>query len=344
MDFTPAGLVGLRDELRRVYDEHYALFHRLFAEGAAPDTAELEPLAGLLCERGLASREDGEVRSAVRFTRLGRDFLCTDHPEYDGRDRVLYLSDNESLLLARALPSCDGRRVLDVGTGSGVQAVAAYRRGAAAVTSIDISPRAVEMARFNLALNGLPADGVRLVPLADFAPEAPYDLLVNNPPFVPVPPGTRFMTSGAGGVDGLDFVRALVARLPELLHERGELHMVTLSPGTRHLSELELMLLDHAAGRPVRLSVSEVFGGPCPIGESLEPFKGYADVDAWLALLTERGYTHMHNLLLSLGPVDVPSFTRSVLSPPLELHPGNKGSTTWDGLHAEIRLALEKAQ
>ncbi|GAA3302757.1 methyltransferase [Dactylosporangium vinaceum] len=344
MDLTATGLAPLHTALRRLYDEDYALFHRLFAGGRAPLQPALDTVAGLLAERGLAERDGGELRAAVRFHRLGDDLLATDHPGYTGRDRVLYLSDNESLLLARNLPDCTGRRVLDVGAGSGVQAVAARRRGAAAVTSIDISPRAVAMTRFNLALNGLPADDVHLVGLADFTAAAPFDIVVNNPPFVPVPPGTPFMTSGAGGLDGLDFVRLLVDRLPDLLHERGELHLTTLSPGGRHVSEVELLLLGLAGDRPYRLRVREVFGRPCPIAESLAPFKGHADLDAWQAELAERGYTHMHNLLIALTPAAAPAFERSVLTPAVELHPGNKGSTTWDGLHAEIRLALESAR
>ncbi len=49
----------------------------------------------------------------------------------------------------------EGTRVLDVGTGSAILSLAAAKLGAASVVALEVDPVAVEVARKNVALNGL---------------------------------------------------------------------------------------------------------------------------------------------------------------------------------------------
>jgi ribosomal protein L11 methyltransferase len=75
------------------------------------------------------------------------------------------------------------RRVLDLGTGSGILAIAAARAGARSIAAADIDPWSVRTAAENARRNGVFAR-MRLlrgtVPSAHLATQGPYDLLLAN--------------------------------------------------------------------------------------------------------------------------------------------------------------------
>jgi len=85
-------------------------------------------------------------------------------------------------LCLRLLSGIDmhGRRVLDIGTGSGVLAMAAALSGAADVIGLDVDQDAIDAARTSAALNPLPP--VIRFDAGDFrsAPPQPADLVVAN--------------------------------------------------------------------------------------------------------------------------------------------------------------------
>jgi methylase of polypeptide subunit release factors len=101
-------------------------------------------------------------------------------------------------------------RALDVGTGSGLQALHAAQH-AGHVTATDLNPRALAFARLTLMLSGAPEAEFRQGTLFEpVAGEEPYDLIVSNPPFV-ISPRAR-LTYRDGGMSGDDLCRTLVDR------------------------------------------------------------------------------------------------------------------------------------
>ena len=96
-----------------------------------------------------------------------------------------------------------GRRVLDIGTGSGVLAMAAALRGAAEVVGIDVDQDAIEAARTSAALNPLP-------PVVRFETS---DFRVTLPP-----PADRVFANLTGGM-----LRSTAAALMSLVRAGGVL-------------------------------------------------------------------------------------------------------------------------
>jgi ribosomal protein L3 glutamine methyltransferase len=129
-------------------------------------------------------------------------------------------------------PSVVGR-VLDLCTGSGCLAILAARLFSNAdVDAVELSPKAVEVARLNFDESGY-ADRLHLFQGDLFQPVAKerYDLILANPPYVDavameeLPPEFRHEPAMAldGGEDGLDIVRRILAEVPRHLNPGGGL-------------------------------------------------------------------------------------------------------------------------
>jgi hypothetical protein len=127
-----------------------------------------------------------------------------------------------SLTLAQATPRRPVDRALDIGTGSGVQALHAHTH-CAAVVATDVSQRALRLAATSAWLSGQAWD-LRRGSLLDPVAGERFDLIVANPPFV-VSPG--FDGAGDGfdyrdsGLAGDSAGAALVAGIPPLLTADG---------------------------------------------------------------------------------------------------------------------------
>lgn len=107
---------------------------------------------------------------------------------------------------------------LDIGTGSGIQALHATQH-ATQVTATDLNPRALHFARLTLLLSGAPAADLREGSLFEPVGEDTYDLIVSNPPFV-ISPGAR-LTYRDSGMGGDDLCRTLVQEAGARLNDGG---------------------------------------------------------------------------------------------------------------------------
>jgi release factor glutamine methyltransferase len=179
----------------------------------------------------------------LRATRFPLQYI-TEKIEFLGLEFLLepgvFIPRPETELLvveARALLSeLVSPVILDVGTGSGVIAISlAVGDPRVKIYAVDISPLALEVARFNAERHGV-GDRVSFHVGNFFSAIKPevisgcVDLIVSNPPYVPssqipslAPEISKFEPVEAidGGQDGLCCVRALLREGPALLKSRG---------------------------------------------------------------------------------------------------------------------------
>jgi release factor glutamine methyltransferase len=77
-----------------------------------------------------------------------------------------------------------GKRVADVGTGSGILALAAARAGAVSVVALDVNPMAAMAAAENARVNGLGHKVMAVTSdlLSSFTPRPLFDVIISSPP------------------------------------------------------------------------------------------------------------------------------------------------------------------
>jgi len=161
------------------------------------------------------------------------------------------------------------RRVLDLCTGNGSLAVlAALAWPEVQVDAIDLSPQALEVAEINVAKHAL-QQRIRLLQGDGLAPaQGPYDLILCNPPYVNSQSMARLPAEYraepelalAGGSDGMDFVRRLLADAPQHLSEHG---VLVLEIGNERaffeaaFPQLEVAWMETSAGEDQVLLVTQ---------------------------------------------------------------------------------------
>lgn len=127
------------------------------------------------------SKPDGahEYRE-IEYTYLGRRLSILTDANVFSKDRV----DFGSSLLIQTMQMNPDAKVLDLGCGYGpVGICAALLAEAGRITMVDINERAVELARKNIARNGIShaeamiSDGVQALPA-----DAQFDTILTNPP------------------------------------------------------------------------------------------------------------------------------------------------------------------
>jgi ribosomal protein L11 methyltransferase len=182
-------------------ERSYMVIRAFYPAPFAPSARQLEDLrdmAGATCHIDLLTVKDEDWKdnwkAYYHTTRTGRNLVIKPSWEdYSGQEGDLIIeldpgmafgtgthtTTRQCLELLEA-SAVEGRRVLDIGTGSGILAIASAKLGAGEVIAIDNDPVAVEVARQNVRHNAVSSQvTVEHEDLDDFS-RPDFDLVAAN--------------------------------------------------------------------------------------------------------------------------------------------------------------------
>jgi release factor glutamine methyltransferase len=117
----------------------------------------------------------------------------------------------------------EGKKILDIGAGSGILALYAASRGGMVVAT-DVNPASVETIRVNALLNGLRVN-VFESDLFDDLPAQLFDVVLINPPYYPKKAETPAEHAFFAGPEWEYFAK-LFHQMPDYLHHQSQILMV----------------------------------------------------------------------------------------------------------------------
>ncbi len=182
--------------------------------------------------QGFLVEENGRLRSKVRILPFFDLYIFIDPYDrsikdytYFGMDSVDFAEDVRSTLAGQKF-----RRSLDIGTGSGVQALNVAHLSED-VNGIDINPRAIRFGQTNARVNNIGHAKFFESNLYESV-NGKFDLVTSNPPFIFYPDdGYDPLTfrDGHGGKWGLELSSAILNGLDDVLEDNGMAKMICVS-------------------------------------------------------------------------------------------------------------------
>jgi len=142
-----------------------------------------------------------------------------------------------------------GKRVLDIGTGTGIQAITAAKCGAKEVLATDINPGAVKLAKENAIRNNVKIKVIQSNLFENITGK--FDLIIFNPPYLPSEAPQDLAWSG-----GAPLIETFIKEAKQHLTKNGKIIFV-FSSHTK-LASKEIKIL-----KKQKFFFEELFVGLC---------------------------------------------------------------------------------
>jgi release factor glutamine methyltransferase len=202
---------------------------------------ELRELEWLHYGRYLHERLQGKPTQYItgRQEFYGREFRVTS-------DVLIPRPETEHVVEVALEVARGARRAVDVGTGSGALAITLQLETGASACALDISPQAAGVARENAARLGARVD-VMVCDLLSAVADDSADLLVSNPPYVPLAQRDGMQREVRdwepevalfAGESGFEIYERITAQAPRVLRRDGWLVMELGFGSLARVSEL----------------------------------------------------------------------------------------------------------
>ena len=194
----------------------------IFADAITFDEAQsafgLDLLTAMIAD-GLVNRlSDQTLVSPFRLHLIQDQYILCDDLVH-GADAVMGPGET-TLSLVKAAEQEGLGRILDLGCGAGGVSIA-LAHAADSIVATDINPRALAFGRINAAINGANNIEFRLGDLYQPVSGEKFDLILSQPPFIPMPQGSKPATYLFGGPRGDELPMQVLADTTARLADGG---------------------------------------------------------------------------------------------------------------------------
>lgn len=164
------------------------------------------------------------------------DLTIYFHPE-------VYKPSDDTYMIIESLDIEEGEKMLDMGSGTGIIGIYAAKNGAFQVVSIDVNPKASLLTLCNAYVNNVihEVDVISSSLFSALSKKVRFDLIVFNPPYLPVTNRGVLEKSWSGGKTGREIIDTFLREFHRFLKPNGRLIMVqsSLSRPGKTIKELE---------------------------------------------------------------------------------------------------------